>query len=105
MRTSLPRAACLLLPLVLGLLQSLPASAGTLQATIKGKSGKPKQYVRVEIIGPETRTLFTSQEGQLSTELPGGSYVVRVTERNRRMEFSVEVPEQGQINPTLELKW
>lgn len=105
MRTSLLRAARLLLSLVLGLLASLPASAGTLQATITGKAGRPKQYVRVEIIGPKTQTLFTGQKGQFSTELPGGSYVIRITERNRRMEFNVEVPEQGRINPTLELKW
>lgn len=104
MRASLLPIASLL-ALVLGLVPSGPAGAGTLRATITGKSGKPKPYVRVEVIGPETRTLFTGQAGQLSTELPGGSYVVRVTERNRRMEFTVEVPDQGQINPTLELKW
>jgi hypothetical protein len=105
MRTSLLRAACLLFALGPGLLTSLPAHAGTLKATITGKSGQPKPYVRVELIGPETHTLFTSQEGQLTAELPKGSYVLRVTERNRRMEFNVKVPAQGQLNPTFELAW
>ncbi len=105
MKTTLLRAARVLLALAPGGLISLPASAGTLEATVTGRSGKPKQYVRVELIGPQSRTLFTNQHGQLAVEVPGGSYVVRITERNRQMEFEVEVPEEGEAAETLELEW
>jgi hypothetical protein len=105
MKASFFRATWRLGALVPSLLVSLPASAGHLEATITGQSGEPRPYVRVELIGPEDQQLFTTQEGKLSAELPGGSYVLRVTDRNRRMEFHLDVPQRGQLQRTLKLDW
>lgn len=85
-------AASLVLFLCLG---APLAVAGTLQGTVVGKEGAPKEYVRVEVSGPASRTVFTGEDGSFSLELPGGRYVLRVSERNRHMSFDVDVPDKG----------
>jgi len=91
--------------LLLGLLASAVAQAGVLRATVLSNEGERKPFVRVELSGPTRQTLFTNTNGALSVELPPGSYVVQVSERNRTMDFRVQVPQQGEVNRTFQLKW
>lgn len=89
-----------------GVLVGLPALAGTLKGTVVGTSGAPKRFARVEVLGPENKALFTGQDGTFTVEVPTGSYSVRITERNRRMEFEdVQVPGDGRAAETFQVKW
>lgn len=87
------------------LLGSSPAAAGTLQATITGSSGKPLRDVRIELIGPAKKTLFTTEEGMVTLELPGGSYILRIINAGHQVELQLQVPQEGKISPSLELGW
>ncbi|KFA87979.1 hypothetical protein Q664_44195 [Archangium violaceum Cb vi76] len=95
-----------LLAVLGGVLVGLPALAGTLKGTVVGNSGAPKRFVRVEVLGPEKEALFTGQDGTFTVEVPEGSYSVRITERNRRMEFEdVQVPGAGHAAETFQVEW
>jgi hypothetical protein len=94
-----------LVALLPGMLLGLPAAASTLEAQVIGSAGAPKPYVRVELAGPERLILFTNERGKLSRELPGGSYVLTVSERNRRQDFPVQVPREGTVSRKLTLEW
>lgn len=92
--------------LLAGALVALPALAGTLQGTVIGSSGAPKRFVRVEVTGPASEAAFTGTDGVFKVELPAGRYTVRVTERNRRMEFeAVQVPARGPVAETFQVEW
>jgi hypothetical protein len=84
-----------------------PASSGTLAGTVIGTAQNPKAFVRVEIVGPQSLTTFTNQEGTFSAKLAGGRYVVRILEANRRMEFPVEIPgdDRSTVTSTFKLPW
>jgi len=86
------------------IIYNLPA--GTLKGKVLDKFNRNKKYVRVEIGGPETLTTFTNKNGQFSLKLKGGTYSVKVIERNRSMEFQVKVPKDTTIKEeTFKLKW
>jgi hypothetical protein len=94
------------LAVLVGALVALPALAGTLEGTVVGSSGAPKRFVRVEVLGPRNEALFTGQDGAFKVEVPEGRYSVRITERNRRMEFEdVLVPGQGSSARTFQVEW
>jgi hypothetical protein len=94
-----------LLILAAALMCSLLASAGTLDASFTETSGRPIQDLRIEVIGPTKRTLFTGEQGRVRLELPGGSYVLRISDRDRKVDFDLRVPEQGKVSPSFELEW
>jgi hypothetical protein len=85
------------------LLGGAPAVAGTLEATIMESSGKPLRDVRVELIGPTQRTLFTGEQGTVRLELPGGNYTLRLINQGRQVELDLQVPREGTISPSFEL--
>ncbi|HSP77288.1 MAG TPA: carboxypeptidase-like regulatory domain-containing protein [Myxococcaceae bacterium] len=106
MKKRLHRLAGRELALLLGLLAGATAQAGDLQARVVSSAGEPKPFVRVEVSGPARQTLFTDRDGRLSAMgLPGGSYLVQVSEGYRRMDFRIQVPQRGEVNRTFELKW
>lgn len=79
--------------------------AGTLKGIVKGKGGDPKAYAKIEIGGPQTITTLTDADGAFTVELKGGRYTVQVIERNRRMRFSVDVPQTGSKEEMINLDW
>jgi hypothetical protein len=84
----------------------MPAQAGTLVGTVVGEAGAPKSFVRVEVLGPRSEDIFTGKDGTFTLDLPGGRYNVRITERNRRMEFSdIHVPGEGRAAETFRVEW
>lgn len=87
------------------LMASLPAQGAMVKGSVVGDSGQSKAYVRVEVSGPTSQTLFTDAAGDFAVDLPGGNYVVLVTERNRRMQFDLQVPDKGTTTPSFKLKW
>lgn len=106
MKTSYRQAGRGLCAVLVAMLVALPAMAGSLMGTVVGSGGAPKRFVRVEVIGPDTAALFTGQEGTFVVDLAGGRYSVRVTERNRRMEFKdIQVPAEGQVSQTFQVEW
>ena len=86
------------------LLASL-AEAGTLKGIVKGKGGDPKAYAKIEIGGPQNVSTLTEADGAFTVELKGGRYTVQVIERNRRMRFSVDVPDKGSKEEMFNLDW
>lgn len=104
MRT--PRLRRVLLSSLGALMASLPAQGAVVKGSVIGKSGQPRPYVRVDVAGPQSQTLFTDAKGTFAVELPGGDYVVRVTERNQRMQFDLRVADdEGSTAPRFELRW
>lgn len=95
-----------ILVLVFFLLVTFPVKAGTVNGTVKGRNGQLKRYVRVELGGPETQTIFTNEHGKFSIQLSGGTYIIKIVERNRSMEFAVDVPQGSEsIEVPFDLKW
>lgn len=78
---------------------------GTLEGTVLGAAHTPKQFLRVELEGPESKTVFTGKDGKFSVTLQGGRYVVRVIEAPKRMQFSVDVPADGTTTHVFTLAW
>ncbi len=82
------------------------AYAGTLNGTVRGKTGQIKKYVRVEIGGPETKTTFTDEHGVFSVQLLSGAYIINIVERNRSMKFNVDILEaKNPMEKSFNLKW
>jgi hypothetical protein len=79
--------------------------AGTLHGIVRGKNGQLKQYVRIDIGGQQQKTTYTNQDGTFSLDLQSGSYSIVVTERNKRMKFSVVIPIVGVKQKTFFLEW
>lgn len=106
MKTSCRHAGRGLCAVLAATLVALPAMAGTLEGTVVGNGGVPKRFVRVEVTGPDTAASFTGPKGTFVMDLAGGRYTVRVTERNRRMEFEdIQVPAEGQVSQTFQVAW
>jgi hypothetical protein len=84
-------------------LTGAPALAGTITGLVVGKSNNPKPYVRVEILGPQSRTIFTDKDGIFSVNLMDGRYTINIIEGVRRMEFN-DVS-TGASATTFKLEW
>lgn len=101
-----PRLRRVLLSSLGALMASLPAQGALVKGSVVGKSGQPRPYVRVDVSGPESQTLFTDAKGTFTADLPGGDYIVRITERNQRMQFDLQVSDdEGRTAPRFELRW
>jgi hypothetical protein len=87
------------------LLCSAAAQAGTLAGTVKGVAQDPKRFARVEINGPQTVTAFTNEQGKFGVQLAGGTYTVKVTERNRSQRFKAIVPAAGTVEQEFKVEW
>jgi hypothetical protein len=82
------------------------AQATTLEVTVVGSDDTPKPIVRVEVRGPQSKKVFTDEQGRFTVELTEGVYTIEVFERNRRArKTGVNVPAQGKIDVTLKLDW
>ena len=78
---------------------------GTLEGTVMGAAQNPKPFLRVEMEGPESKTFFTGNDGKFSVTLKGGRYAVRVIETPKRMQYSVDVPNDGTKREIFKLAW
>lgn len=102
----IPRLRRFFLSSLGALMASLPAQGAPVEGRVLSRSGQPKTYVRVEVTGPENQTLFTDANGAFAADLPGGDYVVRITERNQRMQFNLRVPDDDSTTtPSFKLRW
>lgn len=68
------------------------AFAGSLRGIVVGKAGDPKRYVRVTLIGRETRTTFTNNRGIFVLQVQDGNYRIVVSEKGNRQAFEAQVP-------------
>jgi hypothetical protein len=68
------------------------AQAGILEGVVKGSAHGPKKYVRVVINGPANKVVFTDANAKFRVDVPNGEYLIQVQERNRTMQFNVQVP-------------
>jgi len=80
-------AALALLLLSAVLMRPAAVHADLLEGYVVGQDGEPKAYVRVNIIGPQKRTVVTDEDGRFTVDLLAGRYTVRVTDNRRRMDF------------------
>jgi hypothetical protein len=93
---------------VLTLLMILGAPAihaGTLDGNVIGINDTPRPYVRVELHGPEGKTVFTGANGRFSVVLAGGKYVVQVIQGDRAAQFNVVIADQGVVTQSFKLSW
>jgi len=81
------------------------AEAGTLEGSVTGAGNAPKRFVRIEISGPTSKTVFSNEAGQFSADLVGGQYLLRIIEKNRVQDFSVVMPDTGDLQQTFQLGW
>jgi hypothetical protein len=72
------------------------AAADPLSGTIVGADGRPKPFVRIDIIGPRKVVVVADDNGGFAVDVPQGRYKVRVTDERRRMDFDASSPSQGQ---------
>jgi hypothetical protein len=68
------------------------AAAGILEGVVKGSALSPKKYVRIVINGPVNKVTFTDQHARFKVDVPDGTYLIQVQERNRSMQFDAECP-------------
>lgn len=98
--------AVIILVLLLSVLFAVPGETATLQATVIGAAQNPKPFVRVEINGPQSMTIFTNNDGKFSVPLPAGQYKIYIIEMNQRMQFVVHIPGDNKaIDRTFRLPW
>lgn len=98
--------AVLILVLLLSVLFGVPGEAATLEATVIGTAQNPKPFVRVEINGPQSTTVFTNNAGKFSVRLRAGQYRIDIIEMNQRMQFVVDIPgDDRAFNHTFRLAW
>jgi hypothetical protein len=99
MKTIIPskKWSILILCLLLCWFTTAPTIAGILQGTVKNKSGQLKSYVRVEIGGQQSKTVFTDENGKFITPLQEGSYTIGIVQRNKRMNFRVDIPQGNEL--------
>lgn len=73
----------------------------TVTGRVIGQSGESKAFVRVDIKGPQTTTILTDRQGTFRLTLPVGQYGVRVTDKNRIMQFPLTVRHNDGSAPTI----
>lgn len=76
-----------------------------LMATIKGNSGEPKKYIRVEINGPEYKKIATNNDGVIATKLKPGDYTILIRERGHLVRFKITVNINEVTQKTFDLPW
>jgi len=81
------------------------ALAGTLAGLVVGSNQRPKAFVRIEIGGPQDKTIFSGPDGRFKIDLPKGEYTVQIFERTRGTRFHVNIPAQGVINERFSVRW
>jgi hypothetical protein len=98
------QGACVLVVSVLG---AATAHAADLNGTVVGRAGDPKGYVRVELLAPAQKSVFTDAGGKFTIRaLNAGTYTVRVNERNRVTEFQINIPQGDKpVTQTLWVDW
>jgi len=72
---------------------------------VKGKDGGPRSYVKVELSGPENKTIYTKKDGTFKVELASGTYVLTITEKSRNMSFEVTIEKGIENSFTFPLSW
>src|SRR4029453_6070501 len=75
-----------------------------LSGTVVGKNGKPMPGVSVDILGPKKVSTETDGSGRFRVRVRPGTYVIRVREGKRRMEFSRQI-RQGKHDEQFQLAW
>ncbi len=89
------------------LFDAVPGEAATLEATVIGTVQNAKRFVRVEISGPQSMTVFTNNDGKFSVNLPPGQYKIAIIEMNHRGQFIVDMPNDDKAvkQLTFKLAW
>jgi len=91
------RSGAIVCALVLLLSAAAHSQTGQLNftGTVVGRNGVAKPNVAVDILGPTRVYTETDISGRFAVRLRPGSYVMRVREGNRWMEFPQEVNEKS----------
>ena len=75
----------------------------------EGKDGLPRGYVKVELSGPENKTIYTKKDGTFKAELTPGTYEVTITEKSRFQHhtgsFEVTIEKGIENSFTFPLNW
>jgi hypothetical protein len=102
--SSHPNVSMLALVLLLLVLPSVAHAEVQLLCTIISLNGNPRPNVSVDIIGPKTIYTQASAEGQFSVTLTPGTYVFRVRDGAKRMEFERQIT-PNDTRADFRLKW
>ncbi|MDD5153050.1 MAG: hypothetical protein PHR03_00025 [Desulfovibrionales bacterium] len=73
----------------------LIVEAAELRGIVFGKRGDPKRYVRITLLGPESRTTFSNRQGGFVIRARNGKYQLIISERGNEQSFEVEIPGKG----------
>ena len=87
------RNALLLAAIVFSSVAFGQAADATLSGTVVGANNKPKPGVAVDVLGPARVFTETDPSGKFSVAVVAGTYVVRIRDGSRRMEFPAVVPD------------
>jgi hypothetical protein len=99
-----PTAHTVTLVLVLLVYPGIAHADVQLVGTVKSVEGRPRPGVSVEIMGPKTVYTETDASGDFSVKLVPGTYVFRVRDGTKRMEFERQIgPNDTKLE--LRLKW
>lgn len=80
-----------------------PVSGLALTGQVKGASGDPKSFVRLQFEGPGSYVALTNSKGQFSLKgMAPGQYRITVTQSGKVQTFTMPI-EQGQVD--LVVKW
>jgi len=92
-RLEIRRISCVAV-LFLALVFFLPSTAlaGKLQGTVIGRKGDLKKYVRISLVGRESKTTFTDNKGIFTLDAPDGRYGLSISEKGNEQTFEVEIP-------------
>ena len=91
------------------LLASVSAAAqepnATLHGKVTGQNGQARNGVAVDVLGPIRVFTETSESGQFTVHLTAGTYVIRIRDGTRRMEFPTQEVPAGDSNSSFQLNW